>query len=174
MWPNSFFLKLGTSILQIMIWTTGVLIILLWQHIIVWSVHTCKCSFTWYCIYIFYLSVEHGLMIILSAVSIFLEQSCSILNGWSCMHLEAMKATHISCSWGQQVSIDVNKSFISNILDGSHSVISISYRVSSPKNENSVINYSPSCRSKSVRPSFIFRKQIKIFFYEIWELSDPA
>ncbi len=35
--------------------------------------------------------------------------------------------------------------------------------VSSPKNENYVINYSPSCRSKPVRPSFIFRTQIKIF-----------
>ncbi len=34
---------------------------------------------------------------------------------------------------------------------------------SSPKNENSVINYSPSCLSKPVRPSFIFRTQIKIF-----------
>ncbi len=32
-----------------------------------------------------------------------------------------------------------------------------------PKNENSVINYSPSCRSKPVRPLFIFRSQIKIF-----------
>ncbi len=35
--------------------------------------------------------------------------------------------------------------------------------LSSPKNENSVINYSPSCRSKPVRLSFIFRAQIKIF-----------
>ncbi len=33
-----------------------------------------------------------------------------------------------------------------------------------PKNENSVINYSPSCRSKPVRPSLIYRTQIKIFF----------
>uniref|UniRef100_A0A671NRP1 ADAM metallopeptidase domain 19a n=1 Tax=Sinocyclocheilus anshuiensis TaxID=1608454 RepID=A0A671NRP1_9TELE len=33
----------------------------------------------------------------------------------------------------------------------------------SPKNENSVINYSPSCRSTPLRPSFIFRTQIKIF-----------
>ncbi len=32
-----------------------------------------------------------------------------------------------------------------------------------PQNENYVINYSPSCRSKPVRPSFIFRTQIKIF-----------
>ncbi len=32
-----------------------------------------------------------------------------------------------------------------------------------PKNENYVINYSPSCPSKPVRPSFIFRTQIKIF-----------
>uniref|UniRef100_A0A672M767 Solute carrier family 25 member 29 n=1 Tax=Sinocyclocheilus grahami TaxID=75366 RepID=A0A672M767_SINGR len=31
------------------------------------------------------------------------------------------------------------------------------------KNENSAINYSPSCRSKPVRPLFIFRTQIKIF-----------
>ncbi len=37
------------------------------------------------------------------------------------------------------------------------------WRVSSPKNENSVINYSPSCCSKPVRPSFIFGTQIKIF-----------
>ncbi len=33
----------------------------------------------------------------------------------------------------------------------------------SPKNENSVINYSPSCCSKPVRPLFIFGTQIKIF-----------
>ncbi len=32
-----------------------------------------------------------------------------------------------------------------------------------PKNENSVVNYSPSYRSKPVRPSFIYRTQIKIF-----------
>ncbi len=32
-----------------------------------------------------------------------------------------------------------------------------------PQNENSVINYSTSCRSKPARPSFIFRTQIKIF-----------
>ncbi len=31
------------------------------------------------------------------------------------------------------------------------------------KNESSVINYSPSCCSKPVRPSFIFRTQFKIF-----------
>ncbi len=31
------------------------------------------------------------------------------------------------------------------------------------KNENSVINYSPSCCSKPVRPSFVFGTQIKIF-----------
>ncbi len=36
-------------------------------------------------------------------------------------------------------------------------------RDSSLKNENFVINYSPSCRLKPVRPSFIFRTQIKIF-----------
>ncbi len=36
-------------------------------------------------------------------------------------------------------------------------------RVSSPQNENCVINYSPSCRSKPVRPSFIFRTWIKKF-----------
>jgi len=36
-------------------------------------------------------------------------------------------------------------------------------RVSSPKNEISVINYSPSCRSTPIRPSFIFGTQIKIF-----------
>jgi len=35
-----------------------------------------------------------------------------------------------------------------------------------------VINYSPSCRSKPIRPSFIFRTQIKIFFDEIRQLSD--
>ncbi len=33
----------------------------------------------------------------------------------------------------------------------------------SSKNENSLINYSPSCHSKHVRPLFIFRSQIKIF-----------
>jgi len=36
-------------------------------------------------------------------------------------------------------------------------------RVSSPKNEISVINYSPSYRFTSARPSFIFGTQIKIF-----------
>ncbi len=36
-------------------------------------------------------------------------------------------------------------------------------KVSWPKNENSVINYSPSCRSKPVRLSIIFGTQIKIF-----------
>ncbi len=36
-------------------------------------------------------------------------------------------------------------------------------RDSSPKNENSVINYSPLCRSNPIRPSFIFITQIKIF-----------
>ncbi len=39
---------------------------------------------------------------------------------------------------------------------------------SSPKNEYSVINYSPSHRSKPVRPSFIFRTQIKIIEIIIW------
>lgn len=48
-----FFSKLGTSILQIMIWTTGDLITLLWQPITVWCVHMCKCCFTWYIIHIF-------------------------------------------------------------------------------------------------------------------------
>ncbi len=38
-----------------------------------------------------------------------------------------------------------------------------SSRNSSSKNKNSVINYSPSCRSKPIRPSFIFWTQIKIF-----------
>ncbi len=38
---------------------------------------------------------------------------------------------------------------------------------SSPKNENSVISYSPSFCSKPVRPSFIFETQIRIFFDEI-------
>ncbi len=35
-----------------------------------------------------------------------------------------------------------------------------------PKNENDVINYLPSCRSKPVRPSFIFWTQIKIFLMQ--------
>ncbi len=35
---------------------------------------------------------------------------------------------------------------------------------SSPKNENSVINYSPSCRPKHARPLFVFRTHITIFF----------
>ncbi len=35
--------------------------------------------------------------------------------------------------------------------------------VSSPKNVNSVINYSPSCCSKLIRPPFIFGTQIKTF-----------
>ncbi len=34
---------------------------------------------------------------------------------------------------------------------------------SSPKNENSVMYYSPSCRTKPVRSSFIFKTQMKIF-----------
>ncbi len=36
----------------------------------------------------------------------------------------------------------------------------------SPKNENSFIIYSPSCRSKPVRPPFIFGTQIKNFLME--------
>ncbi len=36
-------------------------------------------------------------------------------------------------------------------------------RHGSPKDVNSVINYSPSCLYKHVRPSFIFGTQIKIF-----------
>ncbi len=39
-------------------------------------------------------------------------------------------------------------------------------RVSSPKNYISVINYSPSCCSKPIRPPFIFGTQIKIFLME--------
>ncbi len=35
--------------------------------------------------------------------------------------------------------------------------------VSSCQNENCVINYSPSCRSKPIRTLFIFRTQIKMF-----------
>ncbi len=35
-----------------------------------------------------------------------------------------------------------------------------------PKKKNSPINYSSSCRSKPVRPSFIFGTQIKIFLME--------
>ncbi len=38
--------------------------------------------------------------------------------------------------------------------------------VSSPKNENYVINYSPWCRSKPIRILFIFGTQIKIFLFE--------
>ncbi len=49
-----------------------------------------------------------------------------------------------------------------------------SVHYSSLHNENSVINYLLLCRSKHIRPSFIFTTQIKIFFYEIRELSDPA
>ncbi len=35
--------------------------------------------------------------------------------------------------------------------------------IAHPKKINSVINYSPSCQSKPVKPSFIFGTQIKIF-----------
>ncbi len=45
----------------------------------------------------------------------------------------------------------VNENFWDQILKG------IVYT-----NEHSVINYSPSCRSKPIKPSFIFRTQIKI------------
>jgi len=34
--------------------------------------------------------------------------------------------------------------------------VKILKRIDRPKNENYVINYSPTCRSKPVRPSFIF------------------
>ncbi len=37
-------------------------------------------------------------------------------------------------------------------------------RDSSPKDENYVIIYSPSCHSKLIRLSFIFKTQMKIFF----------
>ncbi len=42
----------------------------------------------------------------------------------------------------------------------------LAWRKSSPTNKNSVINYSPSCRSKPARPSSIFRTQIKIFLMQ--------
>jgi len=45
--------------------------------------------------------------------------------------------------------------------------------VSSPKNENSVINYSPSFHSKPIRHSFIFRTQIKMFLWNLKHLSVP-
>ncbi len=41
------------------------------------------------------------------------------------------------------------------------------------KKENYVINCSPSCRFKPLKPSFIFETQIKIFLDEILELFDP-
>ncbi len=47
-------------------------------------------------------------------------------------------------------------------------------RDSSPKNDNYVINYLLSCRSKDIRPSLISGTQIKIILTEIQELSDPA
>jgi len=40
-----------------------------------------------------------------------------------------------------------------------HESINLHYRVSSPKNENYVINESPSCHSKLLRPLFIFEAQ---------------
>ncbi len=43
-----------------------------------------------------------------------------------------------------------------------YSLVLYTSRDSSHKNDNSVINYSPSCRPKPVRLSFIFRTQIKI------------
>ncbi len=43
-------------------------------------------------------------------------------------------------------------------------------RDSSPKNENSVINYSLSCRSKPIR----LQNTNEDIFAEIRELSDPA
>jgi len=46
--------------------------------------------------------------------------------------------------------------------------------VSLPKNENSVINYAPSCRSTPVTPSFIFGTQIKIFLIKSDGLVMPA
>ncbi len=46
-------------------------------------------------------------------------------------------------------------------------ILHMSQRVSSPKNENCIINYSPSCRSKPVSPSFIFGTQINIFFMNL-------
>jgi len=42
-------------------------------------------------------------------------------------------------------------------------------KVSSPKNENSVIFYSPSCCSKTIKLLFIFRTQMKTFY---WYLGD--
>jgi len=46
-------------------------------------------------------------------------------------------------------------------------IYSITLKGHSPKNENSVINYSPSCRSKPVRPLFIFARQIRHTTYTI-------
>ncbi len=57
---------------------------------------------------------------------------------------------------------DVNQALSAVVKDG----------LVHPKNEHSVINYSPSCRTKPMRPSFIFRTQIKIFLIKS-ESSDP-
>ncbi len=56
---------------------------------------------------------------------------------------------HLQSRWWQNVHFWVNYPIKDSI---------------SSKNKNSVINYSPSCRSKPVRPSFFFKTQIKIFF----------
>uniref|UniRef100_A0A8C1Y2Y5 Mitogen-activated protein kinase kinase kinase kinase n=1 Tax=Cyprinus carpio TaxID=7962 RepID=A0A8C1Y2Y5_CYPCA len=45
-------------------------------------------------------------------------------------------------------------------------------RYNSPKNKNSVINYSSTCRSKPVRPLFNFRTEIKIFLMKTETASE--
>ncbi len=78
-------------------------------------------------------------------------------------------------TWAKRKKLDVAQRF--KVLFSDKSKFCISFgnqslesggrslleRVSSPKNVNSVINYSPSCCSKLIRPPFIFGTQIKTF-----------
>ncbi len=68
--------------------------------------------------------------------------------------------TKFQWNWSVYVACVVHSLIIYNQCWVSYSK---KVRDSSPKNENSVINYTPSFRSKPVRPSFIFGTQIKIF-----------
>lgn len=108
MWSLIFFSNQGILILQIMTWTTGGLTILHWQPIIVSCAHMCKFYFILYIIPKSYFNVtfeKNGYGVFHICV---IEQNYLVLNGWNCMHLEVMKATLISCSWGQQVGINLN------------------------------------------------------------------
>ncbi len=77
---------------------------------------------------------------------------------WICLLFHHFLCSHAHYSRADPIIAPNALTFFSFNVEVSHSE-----RNSSPQNENSVINYSPLCCSKPVRPLFIFGTQIKIF-----------